>query len=726
MEPHSVSRVRAERGRVVQEGSATGPIRQPDVVRVRLALILALATVAVAPGCGLTSVARRANLRVALSEQSERWGAWMRPSAPTVAVLEREGLSPHGLHHDADGDIATLAVRNAMQPEADRTLALAELNYRAGRTRMRLQTEEAGRHYRDAAAYAILALNDPEVQPLSHEQFHRAIELHNKAVDALVRSTWFERKLPGVGWGDLLGRSGITLESWNTYLNGSQIMDVSVARDYRVGDMQHRYANDGLGVPLVTHIERAEVAERPVDQRYYPNKDWTPSTALAQVAGSLRGEAWRQAPVRLALVSPFDQQTIALGGRTVGLASDRTAPLAIHQRYANVSAIARAGVLKASFGDLGREGAYLLQAYQPGKIPVLLVHGLNSSPATWTQTFNHMRNDPLIASRYQFWLYMYPTGQPVTNSASKLRHELQTMRSVFDPNHADPAWDQMVLVGHSMGGLVSKTATLTSGDHVYNGVFGIPLPQMVAAPEIKQLIADNLYFQAVPEIKRVVFIATPHRGSRTADGLPGRIATRLINRDNGLPRLMEQLKRQNPPELLRPDFRYPLLNGVGNLRYDNPLLTLINQLPTNPNVTYHSIIPQIGPVEHHLATDGIVPYTSSHVPFAESELITRGNHNTHQKPEVTLELKRILRLHLGITGGPDHLPGAIVTQRFPGDTVAASAGGDGAMLGPRPPLAAMVADVPEGNGVTLPVLPVPDPALMGTAVPDLEPAALQR
>ncbi len=707
MEPNSVAQVREGCGHLTARA------------RAGLAGCLLLLT-ALTTGCGLASEARRAHLRVAFHEQSERLAARMRPSEPTVTVLAQAGLSSHGVKHDLDASLATLAAQNAQQPEANRTLALAELHYRAGRSRMRVQSEAAGRHYRDAAAYAILALNDPELQPLDHDQFHRAVELHNKAIDALVRSTWFERMLPGAGWGELLGRSDIALESWTPYLNGSQIVDVSIARDYYVGDMQHRYTTDGLGVPLVTHIERPEVEHRPIEQRYYNNKQWTPTTALVQVGGPARGEAWRQQPVRLALVSPFDQSSIALGGRTVPLASDRTTPLALTSRYANLSGIVRAGLLQSSFGDKGREGLYMLHNYQPGKIPVLLVHGLNSSPATWTQTVNHLRNDPVLTERFQFWVYMYPTGQPVSSSAAKFRREIRAVRSIFDPNHADPAWDRMVLIGHSMGGLVSKTATLSSGNSVYDGVFQIPLDQMAGPPELKQMIAESLYFTPVEEVKRVVFIATPHRGSRTADRLPGRLAISLINRSNGLTKSMDELKRLNGPELLTPAFRNPLLNGVGNLRYDNPALTLLNRLPTNPNVVYHSIIPQIGPVDHHLSTDGIVPYDSSHVPYARSEVITSGSHSTHQKPEVTLELKRILREHIGAPAGATSLPGALVQN--PAVFEAGAKGGDGAALVPGPPMAPALAAIPEGPGaLNLPGLPESPPA---TAL--AEPAALER
>ena len=66
-------------------------------------------------------------------------------------------------------------------------------------------------------------------------------------------------------------------------------------------------------------------------------------------------------------------------------------------------------------------GIYMLEPYQPGKIPVLMVHGLWSSPITWMEMFNDLRGDPELERNYQFWFYLYPTGQPFWRSATQLR-----------------------------------------------------------------------------------------------------------------------------------------------------------------------------------------------------------------------------------------------------------------------------------------------------------------
>ncbi len=85
------------------------------------------------------------------------------------------------------------------------------------------------------------------------------------------------------------------------------------------------------------------------------------------------------------------------------------------------------------------------------------------------------------------------------------------------------------------------------------------------------------------------------------------------------------------------------LNAIGNLRTDSPILKALNEIPIDSKVPYHSIIPQIGGILH---TDGVVEYASSHLDGAVSELIVPGTHSSQQDPDVTAEIRRILKLHL--------------------------------------------------------------------------------
>src|SRR5439155_81599 len=51
-----------------------------------------------------------------------------------------------------------------------------------------------------------------------------------------------------------------------------------------------------------------------------------------------------------------------------------------------------------------------LQPYDPGKIPVLFIHGLQSTPATWAPMVNALWADPAVRRNYQLWVFSYPSG----------------------------------------------------------------------------------------------------------------------------------------------------------------------------------------------------------------------------------------------------------------------------------------------------------------------------
>src|SRR5262249_44669061 len=153
-------------------------------------------------------------------------------------------------------------------------------------------------------------------------------------------------------------------------------------------------------------------------------------------------------------------------------------------------------------------GIRMLEPYQPGKIPVLLVHGLLSSPLTWAPAFNDLTGDPGLRERFQFWTYFYPTSQPYLVTAADLRDELARIRKDLDPQHKDAALDDMVLVAHSMGGLVSKLLTVDSGEDFREVISERPLDELKLQPPTRQALERVLHFERVPQVRRVVYLAT--------------------------------------------------------------------------------------------------------------------------------------------------------------------------------------------------------------------------
>jgi pimeloyl-ACP methyl ester carboxylesterase len=413
---------------------------------------------------------------------------------------------------------------------------------------------------------------------------------------------------------------------------------------------QAEYGSGGLGVPLVaTRPNDREQPAEPQD-RFFPERLRAAATAVLHPDGSPAAGDWRRRPVTLVLHDPFAEREVLVGGRAVPLASDRTTPLAVQVAGSSLAALVRVGVRRP---DINRAdyGLYVVQPYRPGKIPVVLVHGFRSSVATWVQTLNHLQSDPVLSERYQFWLYLYPTGATLPALAAGLRTALREALDTFDPWGADPALGQMVLIGHSMGGILSKMLVQDSGTELWDAVFRVPYDELRAPPDVKERLAVRLFYRPEPYVRRVVFVATGHGGSRLASLFLGRLVQALIREPATLRRTVFPILWQNGLRVVAPGIRLRRLNGVGEMRPRDPVLRAIDRAGIDPSVPYHSVIPQLGLDGIDLPTDGVVPYWSSHLDGAESETITRGFHTSQDSPEVTAELKRILREHLAAIEG---------------------------------------------------------------------------
>ena len=607
-----------------------------------------LATLVLA-GCEGTAV-KRARFQGLVGNQVERVGIFHPPGPSTETLLEYEGLRSQN-RLDPAGVLDELTRRNEADPDPDRTLALAELSYRHARRQSSLARKQVAALDRDAAVYAAFILNDPLPQPADLKRRCQAIEIHNRAVAQLIRYA-DTKTLTGESpemWRGQLSEIGLLCEASEPFLSPDRLTTVTVASDYKVVGMQAEYKTEGLGVPLMARrIANPNQSADPLDE-FVPRSMLVPATAVVQPGGSLAGGSWRSAPQSLIFHDPYATESLNCAGWTINLASDRTAPLAAELDTEAFAQIAKMGLFHSDLGQV-HVGLLMPQPYRPGKIPVVLVHGLYSSPATWIQTLNHLQNDPVLSKRYQFWLYLYPTGNPVLVSGLRLRSELALARNAFDPQHQDPAFDQMVLVGHSMGGLLSKLQVQDPGDALVRTMFTRPLDQIRSTPKLRQELDALLMFQSRPEVKRVIFVATPHRGSRVANGSFGRAVARLIQRPPELQKSIDEFIALNGPDVIHPDCGGIAFNSLGNLKFDNPTLTTMNQTPIRPDVTVHTVALKMGMPPFQLPTDGVVSYPSAHLANAASELIVPGTHTDHQKLEVTCEIKRILKVHLQENG----------------------------------------------------------------------------
>ena len=337
----------------------------------------------------------------------------------------------------------------------------------------------------------------------------------------------------------------------------------------------------------------------------------------------------------LALRRPANELTALVQGKVQPLAADFSAPISYYQPPANLMLGAMMGALRAAHYEK-KSGLYFLQPYDPERIPIVFVHGLISTPFTWVQTINALQADPAIRKHYQFWVFSYPTGNPVLYSSLRLREELARVEKAY-PNHKD-----YVMVGHSMGGLLTQAQVTTMARSDWERTLGAPAMRLFEQLKPADLVSRATNFKANPRIKRVIFICTPHRGSELASGGIGTLAMKLISLPTDL---ATTLQSEIPQESLRKMNNGRLPNSVSNLAPNAPYLEVLNKQPIR--APYHSIIADRGKSGSlTVSSDGVVPYWSSHLDGASSEAIVPGAHGSCGLPQTIAELDRILTLHL--------------------------------------------------------------------------------
>jgi pimeloyl-ACP methyl ester carboxylesterase len=284
-----------------------------------------------------------------------------------------------------------------------------------------------------------------------------------------------------------------------------------------------------------------------------------------------------------------------------------------------------------------------LEPYNPNKTVVVVVHGLADSQATWAPMLNTLWGDPLIRRNFQFWYYSYPSGYPYPYSAAIMRRELDAAEKRF------PSRKPMVLIGHSMGSLISRLMITDSGDKIWTSFFGRPPDKIRLSERSRRLLTESLIFKSRSDIGRVVFIAAPHRGSNIAKGFIGRVASLLVKTPSSLLHVARDVKHfvRSDSSLLKANH---IPNSVDTLSPDSHFVKLLGSIPIATSIPVHSIMGDRGKGDTPKSSDGVVPYESSHFAGAHSELIVPSGHSAHQDPKAIAEVGRILRLHAAKTG----------------------------------------------------------------------------
>ncbi len=342
---------------------------------------------------------------------------------------------------------------------------------------------------------------------------------------------------------------------------------------------------------------------------------------------------------------PLRVGTVAIAGQNYPLAANYGAANALAKQIQEARGpFALAGFALPSL-MLDKADIRMIEPYQPGKIPVILIHGLVDDPFMYNDMMVTLNRTPGFLDRYQVWVFRYPTGITFLRSAASLRTELRDVKATLDPHDHDPAMRNMVLVGYSMGGLLCKLQVTSSGDRIWSAAATRPLESLVTTEQARKLLRGLFLFEPVPTIRRVIFIATPHDGSPVASTFIGRLATRVVQRPSDAEQIVAQINRDNPGAL-RPFLLRRVPSSIDLLDVKNPLLPAMRQLPFAPGVTLHTIAGYGIHSPERGQGDLVVPISSAHLDEAASQLLVPAVHtNIFYQPETIAEVRRILAEH---------------------------------------------------------------------------------
>jgi pimeloyl-ACP methyl ester carboxylesterase len=420
--------------------------------------------------------------------------------------------------------------------------------------------------------------------------------------------------------------------------------------------VSRRHERGGFGLPVSVRV--ATPMARDGTRVLAPKRTSLAATAVLRftmpvdenVLESFAGPLARDhAPAVLDLANPMEIAAVDIGPARPLLAADMTAPL-----LDMLEGMPPDDNLVNFIFPYGRADTKprleLLEPHRPGRVPVVFIHGLGSDEGTWFDLLNELRTRPWFHRRFEPWVYHYPTGASFLQSSSELRRQLTAAVHRIDPEGADPAMKNIVLVGHSMGGLHAKLQVVEPGTALWVAFAQVPFEQMRLRPQVRRQVAPNYFFKPLPFVNRVVYIATPHAGSSLASLGVGRIASATVRQPEAFVAIHREAVRDNPGAL-HPEYERSVPTSIDILEPKSSILQALHRLKTPCWVSTHTIMgnawtnPISGP------GDKVVAISSARLPGVASEVVVPAIHTkVHHHPITVLELERILGDHLRETG----------------------------------------------------------------------------
>jgi hypothetical protein len=591
-------------------------------------------------GCATPLGVERVDPQAAYQERARNVLSGGTLSEPTRIVLTRWSLNEQ-FAADPEGALAALQRRvTAGTAGSDEINALAELSFQ--------HAELTGRrsYYLAASVYAFAFLfpEGADAPPSPYDpRLRTASDLYNRGLTLAFESADNSQVELRGGEFDLpFGKLRVAFDPASLVWADRKLGDFIPIGEFNVFGLQSRYRQAGIGAPLAA----TGIPLTPERGFQIASRMKIPVTAVLRIADARRRLATGTVDATLEIRPPSNTETVHLGGKDVPLEIERTTTLAYGLADRDIWAQELRGFLVGDLLEKAPTRLVALGPYRPGQFPVVFIHGTASSAGRWAEMVNELLSDARIRAHFQFWFFTYDTGNPIPYSAALLREELRDAVAKVDPGGKDPALRHMVVIGHSQGGLLAKMLAVDSGTRFWDAVSQKPLDQLNMSATTKDLLRRSMFFDHSPFVSRVVFVATPQRGSYVA----GFSLTQLIARVVRLPLSLISATNDlltNHLDALRFD---PAQSRIGTSVYGmtpgSPFITGIAPLPIAPGIASHSIVAVSGDGPVESGGDGVVAYSSAHLPEANSELVVRSGHSTQSDPRTIAEVRRILLLHL--------------------------------------------------------------------------------
>ena len=578
------------------------------------------------------------------------------PSDRSDQVLQRLGLR-ESFEIDPEGTLALLHGQLAPKGDQRRLSALAELSFHHA------DESHDPRYYLAAAAYAYaLLFPEPGEETLdpADPRLRLNYDLYNRGItEGMPRTDGDEVVLASGTYELSFGTLEVEVPDHEFAWAAHNLHRFVAAADLSVEGLRNSYRRSGVGAPLSAELGPAE--GRRAQERFLPELR-VPATAFLRFEDPRARLATGRLRATLEIYTPDEAGTVEVGGRDVPVEFETSSSLAASLAHSPLWDFELKGFFEGAFdpladavetavvgqqpveGEDADEGLLFLSPYRRGRIPVVLVHGTASSPARWANLVNELLNERAISTRFQIWLFLYNTGNPIGYSAGLLRRTLERTVARFDPDGSDAALQNMVVIGHSQGGLLTKLTAVDSGSAFWEQIAKAPLDELDLSDDVRSTLRMSAFFTPEPFVKRVVFLCTPHHGSYLASLSLAGLVSDFVAVPSNLSQVIAELALRNQDKLmLRTMARLP--TSIDNMTPGNPFIRALAELPIAPGIRGHSIVAvdADGPLDD--ASDGVVKYRSAHIEGVESELIVRSGHSAQDQPLVIEEIRRILLDH---------------------------------------------------------------------------------